>query len=296
MKLTCLMRTRNVLYALAGAIMLAPHVTGAQASDYKTVEPNVLTVAITGDMPGLIAQNGRLVGYDGEILQKAAENLGLKINPMPTEWSGAIAAVQAGRVDLIGGTVAWTPERAKALSLTDPTGYFQNGVTQKSSTHWTKLKDLENRKVGSMTGFSFLPELRKIPGIELTLYDTSDAALRDLINGRVEAIIGDPPVIDYAIAQNPSWGLINLAFADNNPDFPLLTSVGRQYIFGLSKDNKPLADALSREIRKLWDSCEVKAIGKKYGFSREAQFTPSKVNFRVGVDRPDGWEPPACKT
>ncbi|MER9473649.1 transporter substrate-binding domain-containing protein [Mesorhizobium sp. M0520] len=281
--------------AMLGATLLASHPGAFAEEKYKTVEPGVLTVAITGDMPGLIARDGKLIGYDGEILQRAAENLGLKVNPVPTEWSGAIAAVQSGRVDLIGGTVAWTPERAKALSLTDPTGYFQNGITQKASTQWQTLKDIENRKVGSMTGFSFLPELRKIPGIELTLYDTSDAALRDLMNGRVEAIIGDPPVIDYAIAQNPGWGLANLAFADNNADFPLLTSVGRQYIFGLSKENKDLADAISGEIRKLWANCEVKKIGAKYGFTHEAQYTPSPVNFRVGVDRPEGWRPPVCQ-
>lgn len=284
----------GMLCAMLSATILASN-SGAFAEDkYKTVQPGVLTVAITGDMPGLIARDGKLVGYDGEILQIAAENLGLKINPVPTEWSGAVAAVQAGRVDLIGGTVAWTPERAKVLSLTDPTGYFQNGVTQKASTQWHTLKDLENRKVGSMTGFSFLPELRKIPGLELTLYDTSDAALRDLMNGRVEAVVGDPPVIDYGIAQNRGWGLANLAFTDNNPDFPLLTSVGRQYIFGLSKENEDLADAISGEIRKLWETCEVRKIGAKYGFSQDAQFTPSPVNFRVGIDRPEGWAPPTC--
>lgn len=290
-------QTVTKLKAFCAAVGLGLLAVGAPAmaqDQFKTVEPGVLTVAITGDMPGLVARDGKLVGYDGDILQIAATNLGLKINAVPTEWSGAIAAVQAGRVDLIGGNVAWTPERAKALSLTDPTGYFQNGVTQKAENKWQTLKDLENRKVGSITGFSFLPELRKIPGLELSLYDSSDAALRDLMNGRVDAVVGDPPVINYGIGQNPDWGLANLPFTDNNPDFPLLTSVGRQYVFGLSKENSALADALSGEIRKLWESCEVKKIGARYGVNGEAEYTPSPTNFRVGVDRPEGWEPPAC--
>lgn len=288
-------RKLGVLCAMLSATFLVPHLAAGADARFKTVEPGVLTVAITGDMPGLVAREGKLVGYDGDILQVAADNLGLKVKPVPTEWSGAIAAVQAGRVDLIGGNVAWTPERAKALSLTDPTGYFQNGITQKASTNWQTLKSLENRKVGSITGFSFLPELRKVPGLELSLYDSSDAALRDLINGRVEAVVGDPPVINYGIAQNPGWGLANLPFTDNNPDFPLLTSLGRQYVFGLSKENKALADAISDEIRKLWTSCEVRKIGSRYGVTGNAEYTPSPVNFRVGVDRPDGWTPPACQ-
>ncbi len=292
------MRPSHVIQQLGRAAIaasLALAATGAVAAEpYKLIEPGALSVAITGDMPGLVARDGKLVGYDGDILQTAATNLGLKIKPVPMEWSGAIAAVQSSRVDLIGGNVAWTKQRAEVLSLTDPTGYFQNGVTQKGDTNWTRLADLQNRKVGSITGFSFLPELRRIKGLELSLYDSSDAALRDLLTGRIEAMIGDPPVIDYAIAQNPSWGLRNVPFSDNNPEFPLLTAVVRQYVFGLSKDNKALADALSGEIRKLWASCEVKRIGARYGNVNQANYTPAPDNFRAGVDRPSDWQPPVC--
>lgn len=287
----------TIKHLIALAAFAAALATAAQTladEPYKLVEPGVLSVAITGDMPGLVAKEGKLVGYDGDILQIAAEKIGLKIKPVPMEWSGAIAAVQTGRVDLIGGNVAWTQQRADTLSLTDPTGYFQNGVTQKADHDWKTLANLENKKVGSITGFSFLPELRAIPGLELSLYDTSDAALRDLLVGRIDAMVGDPPVIDYAISLNPDWGLKNVPFTDNNEKFPLLTGVGRQYVFGLSKDNKALADALSIEIRKLWETCEVKVIGKRYGNVNAANYSPSPVNFRAGVDRPEGWTPPTC--
>ncbi|MBB3659731.1 ABC-type amino acid transport substrate-binding protein [Rhizobium sp. BK650] len=261
---------------------------------YHLVEAGVLSVAITGDMPGLVTRNGKLAGYDGDILQIVAERLNLKIRPVPMEWSGAIAAVQTGRVDIIGGNVAWTKQRAETLSLTDPTGYFQNGITSPKEAAWHELKDLENRKVGSMTGFSFLPELRRISGLQLSLYDSSDAALRDLLAGRIEALVGDPPVIDYALAKNPGWGLVNLPFTDDNPDYPLLTGLGRQYVFGLSKENAPLAAAVSAQIRDLWTSCTINAIGERYGNLNRANYTPSAVNFRVGIDRPADWTPPVC--
>lgn len=266
----------------------------AQSANYKLLVPGKLSVALTGDMPGMVWRDGKLIGYDGEILQAVADRLGLQVNPMPMEWSGAIAAVQAGRVDLIGGNVAWTQQRSEILSLTDPTAYFQNGITQKEATSWNKLGDLEGKKVGSITGFSFVPELRKIPKIEVLLYDTSDAALRDLLAGRIEAMVGDPPVLNYAISQNPGWKLRNTPFTDNNPEFPLLTGVGRQYIFGLNKENKALADAMSAEIRKLWASCEVRQIGKKYGQINDASYTPAPTNYRAGVDRPQGWTEPRC--
>lgn len=288
---------RTIMIGSAAALLAGLSPASSRADDttkYKLVEGGTLSVAITGDMPGLVARDGKLVGYDGEILQIAADRLGLSIKPVPMEWSGAIAGVQTGRVDIIGGNVAWTEQRAATLALTDPTGYFQNGITSKTETGWHALSDLEDKKVGSITGFSFLPELRRIAGLELALYDSSDAALRDLTTGRIQALVGDPPVIDYAISKNPDWGLANLPFTDNNPDFPLLTGVGRQYVFGLSKENEALADALSAEIRKLWDTCEVKVIGQKYGNISEVNFTPSPQNFRAGIDRPETWKPPVC--
>lgn len=282
-------------FALSAMLLVGCLSNSTLADDYKLVERGVLSVAITGDMPGLVAREGKLVGYDGEILAAAAADLGLKIKPVPMEWSGAIAAVQAGRVDIIGGNVAWTEQRAKTLALTDPTGYFQNGITQRDETNWHTLADLQGKKVGSITGFAFLPELRKISGLELSLYDSSDAAIRDLLNGRIDALVGDPPVIDYGIAQNPEWKLHNVPFSDNNPDFPLLTGVGRQYVFGLSQENKSLASALSAEIRKMWDTCKVKEIGKRYGNVNEANYIPGPINVRAGIDRPGGWTPPSCK-
>lgn len=267
---------------------------GFASERYQLSEPGTLSVAVTGDMPGLVADNGALTGYDGEILQMAATRLGLKVKPVPMEWSGAIAAVQSGRVDLIGGNVAWTRQRASVLAMTDPTAYFQNGITQKIGQNWNSLADLENKKVGSMTGFGFLVELRKLPGLQLSLYDTPDAAMRDLVIGRIDAMIGDPPAIDYALSRKPDWKLHTVPFVDNNPAFPLLTSIGRQYVFGLSRTNQALAEDLSREIQLLWSTCEVKVIGKRYGLVSDRNFVPSAENFRAGVDRPMGWAAPHC--
>ena len=146
-----------------------------------------------------------------------------------------------------------------------------------------------------MIGFGFLVELRRLPGLQLMLYDTPDAAMRDLVIGRIDAMIGDPPAIDSASSRNPDWKLHTVPFIDNNPDFPLLTSTGRQYVFGLSKNNQALADDLSREIRLLWSDCEVRLIGKHYGLLSDTNFVPSADNFRAGVDRPADWAAPRCR-
>lgn len=266
----------------------------AFAQPVETVEKGLLTIAFPGDMPGTGYQDGKMVGYDGEILQRISEATQLKVKPALMEWSGTIASVQSKRVDVMAGTMGWTEQRSKIMALSDPIHYFKNGITQLDKNNWSNLKDLEGKKVGTITGFSFIPEMRKIKGLQVALYDTSDAAVRDLLAGRIDAVIGDPPVMQYAISRNPQWKLKFNAFTDNSPEFPLLTGLG-QVVFGLNKDNPELVKAVNAEIAKLWQTCEMRKIGKTYGLVQDVWFVPAGQNSRAGVDRPAGWALPSCK-
>ncbi|NWB25568.1 ABC transporter substrate-binding protein [Pseudomonas gingeri] len=266
----------------------------APAFALDTVEPGSLTIAFSGDMPGTGYQDSKMVGYDGEILQQISGKLGLKVKPALMEWSGTIASVQARRVDVMAGTMGWTEQRSKIMALSDPIHYFKNGITQTDKTDWKTLKDLQGKKVGTITGFSFIPEMRKIPGLQVTLYDTSDAAVRDLLAGRIDAVIGDPPVMQYAISRNTQWHLHFNAFTDNDPDFPLLTGLG-QVVFGFNKDNPQLLAAVNEQIQVLWKTCEMRKIGARYGLTQDVWFMPQGTDLRLSVDRPADWKLPGCQ-
>lgn len=274
---------------LAGSVMASAPLANA----FELAEQGKLTVAFTGDMPGSGWQDGKLIGYDGEIMQRIADKLRLKIQPALMEWSGTIASVQAGRVDVMLGTMGWTEKRTKIMTLSEPIHYFKNGIMQSNKTNWDKLSDLEGKKVGTITGFSFVPELKKIKGLELSLYDTSDAAVRDLIAGRIDAVIGDPPVVSYAIKQNPDWNMHFLAFTDSSADFPLLTGLG-QVVYGLNQKNVDLRQKMDAVIDEMWKTCEMKEIGARYGLSADVWFKPVGENFRAGVDRPADYKLPSC--
>jgi len=287
-------RKSRAAVLLASLITTFALSTQATAQSLETVEKGSFTIAFTGDMPGTGYQDGVMVGYDGEILQRVADTLKLKVKPALMEWSGTIASVQSKRVDVMAGTMGWTEQRSKIMTLSDPIHYFKNGITQTEKNNWSKLKDLEGKKVGTITGFSFIPELRKISGLQLALYDTSDAAVRDLLAGRIDAVIGDPPVMQYAISRNPQWHIKFNAFTDASPDFPLLTGLG-QVVFGFNKESPELVKAVNAEIAKLWQTCELRKIGKTYGLVQDVWFVPVGQNPRAGVDRPADWKLPSCK-
>jgi polar amino acid transport system substrate-binding protein len=106
--------------------------------------------------------------------------------------------------------------------------------------------------------------------------------------------MADAPLVQYAIVQNPDWGVHQVAFCEPElADYPQITAPGNIVLAG-SKANPELIAEISKKIRGLWERCEIKPIAAKYGLTDDVWFTPGK-DRRVGVDRPAGWTPPVCK-
>jgi ABC-type amino acid transport substrate-binding protein len=178
------------------------------------------------------------------------------------------------------------------MRFTDPIYYVGPVITQRKDQSWSTLKDLENSTFGTITGFALIPDLKRIPGLELKLYDTTDAAIRDLVAGRVDAIYADPPLVHWAIKQNPDWPIHYTFIKEYDPEYPVLT--GRYgVVFAAQKDSENLINAFNEQIAKMWQTCENWKIAEKYGMAEKDWFIPPTVkSLRIGVDRPEGWKDP----
>jgi ABC-type amino acid transport substrate-binding protein len=280
-------KTRLAILSMVVFLIAFP----AVAQDLDTIEPGKLHVAFNGDMPMSSLQDGATVGTDGEMISIIASNLGLELVPAQMDWAAEIEAVTAGRVDLMVGAVGWTAERSKVMLLSDPIYYFGVLLAQRTSTSYHSFADMAGKTVGTVTGFSLVPELKAVPGIgEVRLYETSDGALRDLVAGRLDIAILDPPLVALAIKEHPEWDLHQVAL-DPDPTFPIMSTKYNATI-AIRKDATALAEAINAEITELWATCKNQSIMIKYGVSDPSFFLPPHPNPRVGVDRAEDWTSP----
>ena len=285
------------IFSIALFLLVLMFVAGnVGAGELELVKPGTLNVAFNGDMPGTGWQDGRLIGLDGELMHWMADQLGLKVKPALMEWSAEIASVKARRVDIMHGMMGWNHHRIKVINISDPIYYGGANITQKKGQNWDSIKDLEGKRVATITGFGWIEEIKSIPGLKLSLYDTSDAAIRDLLAGRIDALFADPPLVQYAISKNPQWGLHAMPVKEHDiPEYPLLTSK-YNVVFGLSKEAPGLLKAVNEKIAEMWETCLNRKIAEKYGLGDDSWFTSGK-NLRVGVgadfDRPAGWKQPS---
>lgn len=285
---------RTVLkISAAGAIGLSvPSLLSrrSMASDFpelKTVNPGVITMATTGDMPMAAVRDGEVIGTDADMLRAIADKLGLKIKADVMEWSACLASVPGGRADWVGGNTAWTAQRSKAMLMTDEvyyTGMYALMAKDQTFDASIKISDFEGKIVGALTGTSVVPNLRAFPGItEVKLYDTTDAAIRDVAAGRADFAVLDAPFVDYVIQQDATLGLKQVPL-EFSPDYPIVT--GKQHsVWGMNPSNTDLYDAVNQGIQWLWKTGQIGPNLKKYGIASDDYLTPGSSNPRLGVDR-----------
>jgi L-cystine transport system substrate-binding protein len=280
-----------LLAAVFGGV-LALAAGGALAGPPKTIEPGKLTIGFNGDMPMTSWKDGKLIGTDGALLAQIAANLGLEVKPQQMEWSALIQATKQGKVDIMLGSMGWTKERTKIMLLTDPIYYFGTFLLQKKATSYATFADMKGHSVGTVTGFTLVPELKSVPGIgEVKLYDTSDGVMRDVIAGRLDMAVLDPGLVQYALLQHPEWELHQVPLVPEPEKFPIMST--KYYsIMGIYPEDKELHEAINAEIAKAWADCANVKTMAAYGLGDPAWFDPPSPDYRVGVDRPEGWHSP----
>lgn len=254
---------------------------------FTTVNPGVITVAMNGDMPMTGIKDGKLIGTDGEMITAIAERLGLGVKPSLMEWSATIESVKTKRTDIMLGNMGWTPARAQVMLITDAIYYAGSFATMKKDKPFDQtiaVSDFKGHSIGTVTGFTIVPEMKKVPGTtEVKLYDTTDACIRDVVAGRLDFAVLDAPTVDYLILQNPDWGLKQVPLKPD-PEFPQLTSK-QHTVMGMNLENKDLFDAVNRGVKWLWDTKKNAELLAKYGVKNPDYLVPPEKNPRIGVDR-----------
>jgi len=283
--------TKRAILSFLALLLAFSAAAQALAQELDTIEPGKLIVGFNGDMPMTSLVDEQLIGSDGKMIAKIAADLGLEVVPSQADWAAVIESTTSGRNDVMLGAMGWTEERSKVMTISDPIYYFGTLLAQKTENNYSTFADMAGKKVGTVTGFTLVPELKAVPGIgEAKLYDTSDGVMRDLVAGRIDMAILDPPLVELAIAEHPEWSLHQVAL-EPDPAFPIM-STKYNVVMGIRKDATALADAINAGIADLWATCQNQTFMAEYGVTNPSFFLPPDPNPRIGVDRDEGWVSP----
>ena len=124
------MKTRLFIWLSAVAALIAG-CTAPQPDALTAVRARgVLRVGATGDYKPMSFRDpatGRYWGFDAELAEDLARDLGVKLEYVPTTWPTLMRDTLDGRFDLALCGITITPERQRRALMSD--GYLDNGKT-----------------------------------------------------------------------------------------------------------------------------------------------------------------------
>ncbi|WP_202034121.1 transporter substrate-binding domain-containing protein [Rhizobium rhizogenes] len=90
--------------------------------------PKHITIAVEGAYPpwNLTTADGKLAGYEVDVVKTVCERIKVECSLVPQEWNGMIPGLNAGKFDTISG-MGVTEERKKVVSFTKPYARTPNG-------------------------------------------------------------------------------------------------------------------------------------------------------------------------
>jgi putative S-methylcysteine transport system substrate-binding protein len=223
-------------------------------------QEKVIRVGATGQSyPNSYKDGDKLVGFDVEVMETLAANLGYTVKWTNTDFSGLLGQLETGKIDTIANSVAATSERKEKFLFSEPYSYAGvTLVTHKDNTSINSLNDLKGKTVSGVLGSQNVKNLQQFDKngeIKVRTYENRDGAQNDVLNKRVDAYVNSKAALLAEIKKN---GLP-------------LKFVGEPFLyedialpFVKNGSNEALINKFNAELKKMRDDGTLKKISVKY--------------------------------
>jgi polar amino acid transport system substrate-binding protein len=177
------------------------------------------------------AADGKLVGFEVDIVERIAGRLGVGPRFVQAEWSNLVPSLERSDFDIILNGLEATPDRRRRILLSRPYYAFGETLAVGAASTARSLDDLRGRRVGTLNQ-TYAFDLLESRGVERVLYEGVQEPYVDLQRGRVDGVL-----LDSIIANRYGCMLAGVTC--------LAEPVARSaYVVGLRKDDA----ALKREV------------------------------------------------
>ncbi|MCI9069145.1 transporter substrate-binding domain-containing protein [Clostridium sp.] len=183
-------------------------------------------------------------GFDVDIANEIAKKIGVELAIQEMDFDALVAALPAGKIDLVISGMNPTEERAKVVDFSEIYYNSKHGVLVRAEDvdKYKTFADLEGAKVGAQLG-STQEQIAKseIPNADLQLLANVNNLILELKSGKVDAIVMEKPVAEMAVKTNPE-------LAVGEPTYEEKTGGNA---VGIAKGNEELLAKVNEVIKEL---------------------------------------------
>ncbi len=202
--------------------------------------------------------SGEVVGFDIDIANALAAEMGMEATMVKTDWDGIIPALLEGKCDAIIASMSITDERKQVI---DFSAKYYNSPASFIGAEGMMSGMLDGKVVGVQRGTIHQDFMEgEFPNVELRLYGSQDEVYLDLQAGRIDAAMGDSIAMDDGFLSTDAGA--GYAFFGEMYSVPKYHGEGAGV--GVRQEDTELRDKFSAAIQAIRASGEYAAINDKY--------------------------------
>jgi len=215
----------------------------------------VLTVATDATFPPMeFVENGKRTGFDVELVEAVAKQMGRTVEWTDIDFKGLIPALVSKRVDMAVSAIYITDERRKVVDFTVP--YYAGGLVAMVKADNTTIKtpaDLNGKKVSVQVGTKSVTYVKeKYPQVQLMEVEKNQEMFNLVDIGRSDAAVTGKPAAFQYVRTRPGLKVLDEALTTE------------EYGMALRKDTPELTKAVNTAIDKLKADGTYAALIKKW--------------------------------
>ncbi|RWR13960.1 glutamine ABC transporter substrate-binding protein [Siminovitchia fortis] len=155
----------------------------------------------TSFVPFEFKEKGEYVGFDIDLINAIADEVGFEIKLETTNFDGIIPGLQTGSFDIAIAGITITDERKKTVDFSDP--YYDAGLrigVAVDNDDINSIEDLKGKTVATRLGSTSADYIKEnIEGAKASQFEQLDQAYLAVENGSADAILYDSPNVAYYI-------------------------------------------------------------------------------------------------
>jgi len=257
---------KKKLAALGVLLLCAMLVLTGCSSSSSSDDPladGVLTIAVDDTYLPMEFRddNNDLVGFDIDLGNALAEQLGVKAEFVTVAWDGIFTGLTSNQYDVIISSTSITPERQESYSQSDP--YIANGIVIVSRVDDTSKATTFEELAGSTVGVQLetsadvaAQTLQEETGTDITLkqFDGMLDAFSALEGKQIDYVMTDEAVAQYYVAQKPETFVISTTTPLTNEPIGVTAR----------KEDTALTEKINEALKKLKEDGTLKSISEKW--------------------------------
>lgn len=227
-----------------------------ETSGEKAEEEKVLTMGTSADFAPFESRNpaGEIEGFDIDLANYIAEELGYKLEIEDMKFDGLIGALQTDRVDMVLAGMSATEKRDKNVDFSTPYNHSGEMFITLKDSDITTLEDIKGKTVGVQLGTiqeEGAKKLQETVDFEIKPLDNATTLIQELLTNRIDVAYIDKSVATGYITEQDLAGF----------DDPTTSSPGMAVAFPEGSD---MIEDVNKVLKEMEENGKLEELKEKW--------------------------------